>query len=807
MAHIPLPRYLAEPRFRTGRSPKLPVRNQQAHGRQLEQQLRNLFDTVAEQRDTRPRELPPLPEAVQLLVESSAARGKPILTQASLPKGWNLEVVEERPDGILTAISRDPNLAKLQRSVGAFRQDERTATGRLRFGATKIAALQRIVPADRALKLGEELLLQVPIRRAQAYLVDIEIAAGSSVDDHAQRRQQFGAYLRDAGAVIVGTGAIVEEDYALFRARITGRVLLDLVDNHPHVLSIDTPPSVELEGMELLEIDLLRLPGSLDRIAAGPPIVVIDGGVVSEQPLLRQALHGPTHRSFIPGTPSVIDGGIEGHGTATASVAAMGSLRRKLLEPVAGDQVLPVAVARVLDDHSALPESVNMKSALPEIARQMHQQNRARVFNHSLASRAPFNRQRMSVWAEALDRTAYDNGGAGYLFIVATGNIDGGVSPSTAELEAWLARPGHPRYLTQEKCRLRNPAQAINALTVGAYVPRAGAAFAQRQNQNRRPVAQNGAPSPFTRTGPGYLGEVKPEVVEEGGNYYLEGGTRLRRNPQLTDVAVANSQFARDGRLVKFVNGTSVAAPKVAHLAGLIERELPNASVDLIRALIVNAAQWPERLANTEDTLRVLGFGVPDPDRALAPGGVRCLITVDDRIVIGKAHYFRIPFPTNLFDRSPETRIRVSVTLAYRAPVRKTNAKYRGTILEWGFSKIGEGFDQFRRRCSTVNPAAAPEEEAELEDEPIGNWNWIVKQRLRTRGTVQKDWFEAPASDFQDEMFLCVIGRRGWLSKETQDAGFEQAYAVAIAIEVAGVAIPIHERIEALVRVQVPIRT
>ena len=119
---------------------------------------------------------------------------------------------------------------------------------------------------------------------------------------------------------------------------------------------------------------------------------------------------------------------------------------------------------------------------------------------------------------------------------------------------------------------------------------------------------------------------------------------------------------------------------------------------------------------------------------------------------------------------------------------------------------MGEGFDQFRRRCSTVNPAAAAEEDDELEDEPIGNWNWTVKQRLRARGTAQKDWLEAPASDFEDEMFLCVIGRRGWLSKEQQDAGFEQSYAVAVSIEVVGVTVPIHERIEALIRLQVPVR-
>jgi len=808
MPHISLTRYLGEQRFRTGRSPALPARNQSAHGRLLEGQLHDLFETVQERSSSRVADLPPLPEGVQLLLTSSTVRGKPILTDASVPKGWKLEVVEERPDGILTAISRDPSLGKLSRSINTFRRNERTEKGRLRFGATKVAAIERLRAVDRAARLGEELLAQGPIRARQSYLVDIEIAAGSAIEDHGQRREQFDAYLRAAGAATVGTGAIIEEDYALYRSRVSGRVLTDLLDNHPHVLSIDAPPALEIEGMELLDMDNPDLPGSLERVSVGSPIVVIDGGVVPEQPLVRNALAGMGHRSYIPDNPSILDGGNDGHGTAIASVASIGNLRRKLLRPADEDQVLPVVLARVLDDNTRLPDTVNLKSSIPAIALQMRRENDARIFNHSIASRAPFNPQRMSVWAEALDRTAYDNAGSGYLFIVVTGNVDGAVSPTTEQLENWLMRPGHPGYLTNEKCRLRNPGQAINALTVGAYVPRAGIPFTQRQNLNRRPVAQDASPSPFTRSGFGYLREIKPEVVEEGGNYYLEAGTRLRRNAQLTDVAVANAEFSTDGRLIKFVNGTSVAAPKVAHLAGLIDRTLPNASVDLMRALIVNSAEWPVRLASTEDTLRVLGYGVPSPDRALTPAGPRCLINIEERIAIGSAHYFRIPFPSELFEHSPETRLRVSVTLAYRAPVRKTNAKYRGTVLEWSFSKIGESFDQFRRRCSTVNPASAPDdEEDEIEDEPIGNWNWTVKQRLRTRGTAQKDWFEAPASDFADELFLGVIGRRGWLSKEQQDVGFEQSYAVAVAIEAVGVAIPLHERIEELIEVQVPIRT
>ncbi len=49
-----------------------------------------------------------------------------------------------------------------------------------------------------------------------------------------------------------------------------------------------------------------------------------------------------------------------------------------------------------------------------------------------------------------------------------------------------------------------------------------------------------------------------------------------------------------------------------------------------------------------------------------------------------------------------------------------------------------------------------------------------------------------------------MIGRRGWLSKEKQDEGFDQRYALSVSIEVIGVAVPVHEIIEARIRIPVP---
>jgi len=213
-------------------------------------------------------------------------------------------------------------------------------------------------------------------------------------------------------------------------------------------------------------------------------------------------------------------------------------------------------------------------------------------------------------------------------------------------------------------------------------------------------------------------------VVEEGGNWYMDDGNRLvTGRAQYSDVAVANAFYATEGKLIRFTTGTSFAAAKVSHLSGRIAEQLPEASVDLIRALIVGSAMWPQRLNSVPETVRLFGYGVPQEERALRPGAERCLIMIEDEIRIGHAQFFRIPFPTNLFEANPEVILRVSVTLSYRPPVRKTNAKYRGTILEWSFSKRDETLQQFRQRCATKR---ADEDDEPAEEQPIGDWNWTI---------------------------------------------------------------------------------
>jgi hypothetical protein len=118
MPHIRLSRFRDEERHVRGRSRALPIRNQGQHGAALRQELAEAVREHEAARIARPRDLPPLPETLQLVLKAAqTATGKPLLDRAEIPKGWKLEVIEERRDGSLVTLSRDPNAAALNAAI------------------------------------------------------------------------------------------------------------------------------------------------------------------------------------------------------------------------------------------------------------------------------------------------------------------------------------------------------------------------------------------------------------------------------------------------------------------------------------------------------------------------------------------------------------------------------------------------------------------------------------------------------------------------------------------------------------------
>ena len=199
-------------------------------------------------------------------------------------------------------------------------------------------------------------------------------------------------------------------------------------------------------------------------------------------------------------------------------------------------------------------------------------------------------------------------------------------------------------------------------------------------------ASAKGCPSPFTRSGPGVAGAVKPEVVASGGNFALDslmGAPSWRRNdPQLGEPTL-NRDFAT-GRLLRAVCGTSFAAAQVTHIAARMEAALRNEfqtapSQNLVRALLVSSARPHDnvnRYVDKVDVINTVGYGEPNVEYCWSTPS-RVSLVAEDIVGYRTFHVYSLVVPED-FIQEPGRRS-ISVTLAYDPPTRLSRRDYIAT--------------------------------------------------------------------------------------------------------------------------------
>ena len=531
-----------------------------------------------------------------------------------------------------------------------------------------------------------------------------------------------------------------------------------------------TPP----EQQQWVDETLSRLTVASDDDAT-PRVCLLDSGVNPGHALLAPFLATADLHTVNPAW-GVDD--TANHGSGLAGLVALGDLADAL---ASAD---PIAVHHRLESVKLTPEHGANDGdakhhgylfaeavARPEVAAPQ----RPRVFTSAVTSSDDRDRGRPSAWSSTVDRLASDYDGNGQfprLFVLCAGN--------TEDQQSWST---YPASLSTNG--IRDPGQAWNAITVGAYTEKVN--ITEADAQGFTPVAPGGGLSPYTRTSADWstAWPLKPEVVFEGGN----AGKDVLSAVGISSLHLLTTNNQPIERLFTTTNATSAASALGARMAGQLMAAYPAFRPETIRALIVHSAEWTDTMraaylpANRQATktdhvnlIRHCGWGAPNLDRALWSAGNSLTLVVEDQVhpyqkikgrgVVSKdMNLHTLPWPKDQLQAlPPNTKVELRITLSYFV---EPNPSARGTSSRFHYPSHRLRFDVQRPLDATtedfvarINAAAEREDDGDPIDPK--DPNWILGDRQRHRGSLHQDIWQGTAAELASRGFISVYPAKGW---------------------------------------------
>lgn len=665
-----------------------------------------------------------------------------------------IEIVSQEDKTVVLAFATDTALAEFEARLATLAAGRTPTYRNLLFA---VSGFDRWTEDDRT----GWALRQEGWPDLSPFTLDVELWPVSSATERDRAWQAFEAWLRDQR--FEKLDAVKQPHLILYRVR-SDRNQAELLLRHRDVRLVDLPPRHGLE-LRILQTDIQNFPPVQAPPSNAPGIVVIDSGLATGHPLLAAAVGDA--QSFLPGLGPEDQ---HGHGTFVSGLALYGDIEAGVR---AGGFVptLRLFSGRILDENCASDNKL-IENQVDEAVRYFHREYGCRVFNLSYGDRRkPYLGRHVRGLAVTLDALTRE---LSVLFVVPTGNFEGTETvPSD-----W--RADYPRYLLRTEAALLDPAPALNALTVGSLARWDATFNAQRYQDDpaEQPIARSDQPSPFTRSGPSVGNAIKPELVGYGGNW----ATNVRTaNQWIIRQGLGELSTCRDfatGRLLAEEAGTSFAAPHVAHLAARIIGEYPQADHNLLRALLVAHARWPEScealLPDKTERLRLCGYGrVVDASLERSTEQEVTLIA-NDAIPDRCHHFYEIPLPETFTEGRPRAR-EITIALAHSPAVRTTRINYKSCEMEFRLVWAAD-----LNHVTRMFNAATSREEYQRLSEANGA---RVGSRNRGGGTVQADsWTLQRVSASRRTQKLFVVVTRIDQSWGGQFTLTVEPYALAVAL-------------------------
>ena len=530
-----------------------------------------------------------------------------------------------------------------------------------------------------------------------------------------------------------------------------------------------------------------------------PAVCHLDTGVQRTHALLVESLSLEDMHSVV--SDSTGDG--QGHGTLMAGLALYGPLDELLLSSG------PVVLRHRLESVKILDQRFRNKpltygvvtaegASAPEVV-----STRRRVFCMPITCQAEAAPGTPSLWSAAVDALAVGTD---------VGRSDGGIAlvglpdPAAARLfviSAGNVQPHESRTDYRNVCDtspIEDPAQAWNALTVGAHTDLVGTP-SDPTFHGWSPLAPAGDISPFSRTSLLFSRQwpIKPDICMEGGNL-LTNGTDFECHELLS---LQTTGF-RDDHTIGSARATSAATAQASRLAALAMVSYPSYWPETIRGLLVHAAEWTPAMRAEVDgatrkteklgLLRRYGWGVPDETAVLNSTCQSVTLVTQDEFVpfVGPDHRFRyfrlhrLPWPTETLRDLAEADVELRITLSYFI---EPNASRRGWRRRYAYPSHGLRFELKRPLEGTsgflarVNREAQEEEEGERRSGGDSD-RWLVGPKQRNVGSLHQDIWEGSGAELADCGLIAVHPVGGWWknNRRRDRAGLPLRYCLVVSL-------------------------
>lgn len=559
---------------------------------------------------------------------------------------------------------------------------------------------------------------------------------------------------------------------------------------------------------------------------SAPAICILDTGVTRGHPLLELALDASDCHTCNPDWQTHDH---DGHGTQMAGLALYGDLTSVLVATAPVQLRHGLESVKILPPNGAnSPELYGAVTAEATSRVEIQAPERRRCFSMAVTATDERDRGQPSSWSAAIDALAAgraldsSNQGLVYLddgsdpvrrlFIVSAGNVDGDALQS--------------EHLDRSDTdAVHDPAQAWNALTVGAYTEKA--LIQDPSWDGWQPVAAAGDLSPWSTTGVvfGEAWPIKPDVVFEGGNIVKNAAGEL--DFPCADLCLLTTHYRPAEKSFALSWATSAATMQGARMAAIIETEYPELWPEAVRALVAHSAEWTPQMQThlrgasgkraRARLVRRYGFGVPDMARALRSAGDALTLIAQGSLrpfAAGKMremHIFELPWPREVLQSLGETPVRLRVTLSYFIepnPGRrgwKKRHRYASHAMRFDVKGPTESVEEFRKRLNQ----RALEEDEEKPSAGGGSSEWYLGEQARSHGSLHSDILQGFAADLAERGVVGIYPVSGWWKDQPKRDRSEKGarYALVVSIETPSVDADIWTSVAEQVGVPVVVET